>query len=117
MDKRLFVGGLPYSIDDKGLAELFAPYGVVESATVVIDRDSGRSKGFGFVEMATPEEANAAIAKLNETDVDGRKIVVNIARPKEDRPRRDFGGRGGGFQSRGHGDRNSDRRDGGRNRY
>jgi RNA recognition motif-containing protein len=126
MDKRLFVGGLAYSIDDKRLSEIFSPFGVVESATVVMDRESGRSKGFGFVEMATPEEAAASIAKLNETEIDGRKVVVNIARPKEDRPRGDFGGGRGGFQPRGRGGygndrsggRNSDRRGGGgRNRW
>ena len=81
----MFVGSLPWSIDDAGLAQLFSQAGNVVSAQVVKDRDTGRSRGFGFVEMSTDEEANAAVANLNGTDVEGRKIVVNIARPREDR--------------------------------
>ena len=91
MDKRLFIGGLPFSINDQSLAELFAEFGKVESANVIIDRMTGQSKGFGFVEMSTAEEAQAAIKAKNETELEGRKITVNIARPKEDRPRNDFG--------------------------
>jgi RNA recognition motif-containing protein len=86
MDKRLFVAGLPFSFNDQSLADLFAQCGKVVSANVIIDRDTGRSKGFGFVEMTTSEEAQAAIAKLNNFDVEGRKIVVNVARPREERP-------------------------------
>ena len=86
MDKRLFVGGLPFSINDQSLASLFSKFGTVESANVIIDRMTGQSKGFGFVEMSSVEEAQAAIKGLNETEQEGRKITVNIARPKEDRP-------------------------------
>lgn len=84
--KKLFVGSLPWSVDDAGLQQLFAQAGSVVSAQVVKERDSGRSKGFGFVEMSTEEEAQAAIEKLNNTEVDGRKIFVSVARPKEERP-------------------------------
>jgi RNA recognition motif-containing protein len=114
MDKRLFVAGLPYTLNDQALADLFAQCGKVVSANVIIDRDTGRSKGFGFVEMETSEEAQAAIAKLNDFEIEGRKIVVNVARPREERPQRSFGGRGdsrggygndrhqgGGFHGRG----------------
>ncbi len=107
MDKRLFVGGLPFAMTDQQLGDLFSQVGTVVSAQVVIDRFSGRSKGFGFVEMTTPEEAQTAIQKLNETDVDGRKIVVNIAKPREERPQRDF--QSGGGSRGGH---NNDRRGG-----
>lgn len=81
----MFVGSLPWAIDDAGLSQLFSQAGTVVSAQVVKDRETGRSRGFGFVEMSTDEEANAAVSNLNGTDVEGRKIVVNIARPREDR--------------------------------
>ncbi len=84
-NKKLFVGSLPWSVDDAGLAQIFAQAGTVVSAQVVKDRETGRSRGFGFVEMSTDEEANNAVSNLNGTDVEGRKIVVNIARPREDR--------------------------------
>jgi cold-inducible RNA-binding protein len=84
-NKKLFVGSLPWAIDDAGLAQLFAQAGNVVSAQVVKDRETGRSRGFGFVEMSTEEEAQNAVKNLNGTDVEGRKIVVNIARPREDR--------------------------------
>lgn len=84
-NKKLFVGSLPWSVDDAGLAQIFSQAGTVVSAQVVKDRDTGRSRGFGFVEMSTEEEAQNAVANLNGTDVEGRKIVVNIARPREDR--------------------------------
>lgn len=84
-NKKLFVGSLPWSVDDAGLAQIFSQAGTVVSAQVVKDRDTGRSRGFGFVEMSTDEEAQAAVNNLNGTDVEGRKIVVNIARPREDR--------------------------------
>lgn len=106
MNKRLFVGGIPYTLNDQGLSDLFAKVGTVVSATVIMDKFSGRSKGFGFVEMTTEEEAQKAIDELNGTEVEGRKIIVNEARPLEDRPRSDF--RGGGRDDRG-----GDRRGGG----
>ena len=84
-NKKLFVGSLPWSVDDAQLAQIFSQAGTVVSAQVVKDRDTGRSRGFAFVEMSTDEEAAAAVEKLNGLDVEGRKIVVNIARPREDR--------------------------------
>ena len=105
MDKRLFVAGLPFSFNDQALADLFAQCGVVVSANVIIDRDTGRSKGFGFVEMTTSEEAQSAITKLNNFDVEGRKIVVNVARPREERPQGGFGGGRGNDSQRGGGNR------------
>ena len=84
-NKKLFVGSLPWEVDDAKLAEIFSQAGTVVSAQVVKDRDTGRSRGFAFVEMSTDEEAAAAVEKLNGLDIDGRKIVVNIARPREDR--------------------------------
>lgn len=81
----MFVGSLPWGVDDAQLAQIFSQAGTVVSAQVVKDRDTGRSRGFAFVEMSTDEEAKAAVEKLNGLDVDGRKIVVNIARPREDR--------------------------------
>ena len=83
MNKKLFVGSLPWGVDDAQLAQMFSQAGTVVSAQVVKDRDTGRSRGFGFVEMSTEEEAQNAVNNLNGTDVDGRKIVVNIARPRE----------------------------------
>ncbi|MFA5270575.1 MAG: RNA-binding protein [Patescibacteria group bacterium] len=94
-NKKLFVGGLNYATTDDNLREFFAGVGTVESATVIIDRMSGRSKGFGFVEMATEEEAQKAIDELNGKELDGRTISVNIARPKVDRPGFGGGSRGG----------------------
>lgn len=93
---KLFVGGLPFSTTDDELQQLFAAHGTVASAVVVKDRDTGRSKGFGFVEFENDEEGKAAEKALNGSDLGGRSITVNEARPKEDRPRRDFGGGGGG---------------------
>jgi|SRR5579884_606890 len=94
---KLFVGGLPFSTDNNGLRDLFTQFGEVLSAQVVMDRFSGRSKGFGFVEMANDDEAQKAIDALNGSDMGGRKIGVSVARPKEDRPRNDYnrGDRGG----------------------
>jgi RNA recognition motif-containing protein len=82
---KLFVGGLPFSTTDDELKELFAAHGAVASATVVRDRDSGRSKGFGFVEFEKDEEAKAAQSALNGSEFGGRTITVDVARPKEDR--------------------------------
>jgi len=85
---KLFVGGLPFATTDDELKELFSAHGAVASATVVRDRDSGRSKGFGFVEYENDEEGKAAEKALNGSDVGGRNISVAEARPKEDRPQR-----------------------------
>lgn len=96
MAKKLYVGSLPYSVTDDRLREFFAMAGTVESAQVIIDRMTGRSKGFGFVEMADDEGAKAAIEMYNGKDMEGRSIVVNEARPMTDRPPRGGGGFGGG---------------------
>ncbi|MBI2597483.1 RNA-binding protein [Candidatus Daviesbacteria bacterium] len=84
-NKKLFVGSLPWSVDDAKLTQIFSQAGNVVSAQVIKDRETGRSRGFGFVEMSTEEEARASVNNLNGSDVDGRKIIVNIARPREDR--------------------------------
>lgn len=109
MAKKLYVGGLSYDTSEGTLKDTFAQAGAVESATIIIDKMSGRSKGFGFVEMSSDEEAAKAIEMLNGKELDGRTITVNEARPMEPRPRsggfdRDRGGRGGGFGG-GHRDR------------
>ncbi|MFA5843075.1 MAG: RNA-binding protein [Candidatus Gracilibacteria bacterium] len=88
MAKKLYVGGLPYRTTDEELKTTFAAAGTVESAVVITDRMTGRSKGFGFVEMATEEEAQAAIEMFNGKDLGGRNITVNEARPLEERPPR-----------------------------
>ena len=93
---KLFVGGLPFSTTDDELQKLFADHGTVASAKVITDRETNRSKGFGFVEFENEEEGKAAEKALNGSDVGGRSITVNEARPREERPRRDFGGGGGG---------------------
>ncbi len=90
MGKKLYVGNLSYSVTDEDLTSLFSQCGTVESAKVIQDRDTGRSKGFGFVEMATDQEASAAIEKLNGQDHDGRALKVNEAKPMA--PRNDRGG-------------------------
>lgn len=100
--KKLYVGGLPYSISDGQLEELFSAHGTVESARVITDRMTGRSKGFGFVEMSTEAEAEAAIESLNGTDLEGRNITVNEARPRTERG---GGGQGGGGYGGGGGGR------------
>lgn len=99
MGKKLYVGNLSYSIDKSGLQQLFADHGEVTSAQVISDRETGRSKGFGFVEMGSDQEAQSAIAALNGKNVDGRPLTVNEARPQESRPggRSPYGApRGGG---------------------
>lgn len=83
MSTKIYVGNLPYSVDDAALRQNFSEYGNVSSAKVMMDRDSGRSKGFGFVEMSSTEEVQAAISGLNGMSVGGRSIVVNVSRPKE----------------------------------
>lgn len=94
MGARLFVGGLPFAMTDAELNDLFASHGTVVSAKVMVDKFSGRSRGFGFVEMSTPDEAQAAISALNGSEVGGRQIVVNEARPMTERAPR-TGGQGG----------------------
>ena len=88
MNKRLYVGNLNYSVDSQTLEECFGQHGTVENAHVVTDRDTGQSKGFGFVEMSTGEEAQAAIEALDGQDLEGRELRVNEARPREDRGQR-----------------------------
>ncbi len=102
MGNKLYVGNLAYSIRDEDLQQAFAQYGTVTSAKVMMDRDTGRSKGFGFVEMATDAEAQAGINGMNGQALEGRAIVVNEARPREERPG-GFGGGGGGRSGGGGG--------------
>ena len=102
MGTKLYVGGLPYSVDEGRLQEIFSAHGSVESSKVISDKFTGQSRGFGFVEMSSGSEAKKAIDSLNGTQLDGRTLTVNEAKPME---RRDNGGGGGG------------NRDGGRNRW
>jgi cold-inducible RNA-binding protein len=95
MGKKLYVGNLTYGVSDTALEQMFAPFGRVESAQVIMDRDTGRSKGFGFVEMSSDQEAQAAIQAMNGKEQDGRALTVNEARPREDRAGGGRGGRGG----------------------
>lgn len=85
---KLFVGGLPYAINDQGLQDLFTPFGQVLTAQVVTDKFSGQSKGFGFVEMSDDEQAQKAISELNGSSLQGRTLGVSVARPREERPSR-----------------------------
>lgn len=87
MSKKIFIGGIPYATTEAELREYFAQCGEIESCNIIIDRATNRSKGFGFIEFTTEEAANNAVETLNGTELGGRSIVVNIARPKEDRPR------------------------------
>ncbi|MGL4408894.1 MAG: RNA recognition motif domain-containing protein [Zoogloea sp.] len=100
MGTKLYVGNLAYTVDKSRLEEMFLAYGTVASAQVIMDRETGRSKGFGFVEMGSDQEAQAAIAAMNGKNFDGRNLTVNEARPQEPRgfggPRRGPGGGGGG---------------------
>lgn len=105
---KLFVGGLPYSTTNEELNNMFSQFGAVISATIVTDKFSGTSKGFGFVEMQNDDEAQKAISELNGSNMDNRTIGVSVARPREDRPRDGGFVRGGGF--------NRDNRGGGFNR-
>ena len=95
---KLYVGNLAYGVSNTDLETMFAPHGTVQSAQVIMDRDTGRSKGFGFVEMSNNNEAQAAMTALNGKEVEGRKLTVNEAKPREDR-----GGSGGGGRSGGGG--------------
>jgi len=107
----IYVGNLSWGLKDQDLANLFAPFGEVSSAKIVTDKFTQRSKGFGFVEMASDEEAQAAIAQLNGTEVEGRSLVVNESRPKQEGgggsgggyKKRNFGGGGGGYNKGGGG--------------
>src|SRR5205814_3461406 len=111
MGSKLYVGNLSYNTTSSDLEQLFAQHGTVQSAEVISDRETGRSKGFGFVQMGSDEEAQAAIAALNGQEHDGRPLTVNEAKPREDRPRggggggggRSFGGGGGGGGRGGYG--------------
>ncbi|WP_447975412.1 RNA recognition motif domain-containing protein [Nitrospira sp. Kam-Ns4a] len=94
MGSKIYVGGLPYSATESQLNDLFAPHGTVESARVITDKFTGQSRGFGFVEMSTGEEAQQAIAALNGTTLDGRTLTVNEAKPQEPRSGGGRGGRG-----------------------
>ena len=104
MGSKLYVGGLPYSATESQLTTLFATHGTVESARVIADKFTGQSRGFGFVEMSTQEEAKAAIDALNGSQMDGRSLTVNEAKPQEPRS----GGGGGGRFSGGGGGRGND---------
>jgi RNA recognition motif-containing protein len=110
MGKKLYVGNLGYAVTDSDLTKMFEAHGTVESAQVILDRDTGRSKGFGFVEMKTAQEAQAAIAALNGQDLGGRALTVNEAKPRTDGGRGGSGGRGGhgrGGSGGGYGSRRS----------
>ena len=114
MGKKIYIGNLAFSSTDNSLNDLFSQYGTVDSCRIVMDRDTGRSKGFGFVEMSTDDEAEKAISELNGKEIDGRSLRVNEARPQE---RSSFGGRSKGFGGSGFsrsggfgGDRSSSRR-------
>ena len=113
MATKLYVGGLPYSTQEDALKELFAQAGGVTSAVIIIDKMSGRSKGFGFFEMSTDEEAQKAISMFNEQEFEGRKLTVNEARPMEARPPRTGGNGGYGGGNGGYGGGNR----GGRREY
>lgn len=106
MVKKIYVGNLPHSTTEGELRGLFEEHGTVQSAQVIVDRDTGRSKGFGFVEMGSDSEAKSAIDALNSQDFGGRPLTVNEARPREERT-------GGGFRSGGGAGRGDDRRGGG----
>ena len=103
MGRKLYVGNLAYGITDSDLQQMFGAHGTVQSAQVIMDRDTGRSKGFGFVEMGSDQEAQAAIAALSGKEVDGRALTVNEARPKEGGGGGGGGGRGGYGGGRGGG--------------
>jgi RNA recognition motif-containing protein len=95
MGAKIYVGGLPYSTTDEELSELFSPHGTVQSARVITDKFTGKSRGFGFVEMSSDDEAQKAINALNATQMNGRTLTVNEARPQESRGGGGGGGRGG----------------------
>lgn len=112
MSMKLYVGNLSYQLTDDELTELFAPFGTVESVKIITDRETGQSRGFGFVEMASKEEGEKAMNELNGKEIESRALVVNEARPRQERSNRGGGGGGGhrgGFRSYGN--------SGGRDRY
>ena len=121
----IFIAGLNYNMSEAELEELFAEYGEVVSVKIIMDRETGRSKGYGFVEMADDEAGDKAIAALNEVDMDGKTLSVSVARPREERPRRSYGNNGGGGYRGGNnsrgggygGSRGDNGYGGGRNRY
>src|SRR4051812_41929382 len=115
MGRKLYVGNMSYDVDSSALEQLFAAHGTVQSAQIITDRDTGRSKGFGFVEMGSDAEAQAAIAAMNGQDHGGRALTVNEAKPREERPR--SGGGGGGRDSYSGGGRSGGGGGGGRSRY
>lgn len=123
MGKKIYVGNLPFTTTNESLSEMFSAYGKVDSTKIVTDRDTGRSKGFGFVEMSDSAEADAAIEKLNGADFGGRSLTVNEARPMEPRTGGFGGGRSGGGDRGGRsgggfgGGRGGDRGDRGGNRW
>jgi RNA recognition motif-containing protein len=117
MGRKLYVGNLAYGVKDSDLQDLFSAHGTVDTAQVIMDRDTGRSKGFGFVEMSSDQEARAAISALNGKEVDGRNLTVNEARPKEEGGGRGGGGRGGGYGGGGRGGGGGDRGGYGGGRY
>lgn len=121
----IFIAGLNYNMSEAELGELFAEYDEVVSVKIIMDRETGRSKGYGFVEMADDEAGDKAIAALNEVDMDGKTLSVSVARPREERPRRSYGNNGGGGYRGGNnsrgggygGSRGDNGYGGGRNRY
>lgn len=113
MGNKLYVGNLPYSVDETALQTIFAEAGTVTSTKIIMDRDSGRSKGFGFVEMSSPEEAQKAIETMNKKEIDGRALTVNEARPQEPRSGGFGGGNRGGYSNNRGGYNNG----GGRGRF
>jgi cold-inducible RNA-binding protein len=116
MGNKLYVGNLPYSFRDEDMQQAFSQFGSISSAKVMMERDTGRSKGFGFVEMGNDAEAQAAIKGMNGQNMGGRNLVVNEARPMEPRPPRS-GGYGGGNGGGGYGGGNGGGYGGGRNSY
>lgn len=117
MGNKLYVGNLPYGVRDNDLEQVFTPFGAVTSARVMMERDTGRSKGFGFVEMGSDAEAQAAIQGMNGQPLGGRSLVVNEARPMEPRPPRSGGGFGGGGGYRNEGGGYGGGREGGGGGY
>jgi len=107
---KLYVGNLSYGTTEDRLRQKFEEFGAVESVNIVKDRETGRSKGFGFVEMVDENDANSAIEKLNSSDLDGRTMTVSNARPRQDRPSAPRGGSGGGRSSSSYGSSNNNSR-------
>ena len=112
MNNKLFVGNISFDTSEQTLEDTFAQHGSVVEAVLMMDRATGRPRGFGFVTMSTEEEANAAVEALNGADLDGRNLTVNVARPREERPRGEYRGGGGGGRGRDFGGGR-----GGRDRY